>query len=110
MPFVPKHTMMVGGQYVFELNEGSFIDNIVLNADYRGTGSIYWDVQNKYSQKFYGTLNARLAFQHKGSELALWANNIFNKDYDAFFFESMNNKFRQRGTPLQLGVDLRLRF
>ena len=110
VPFVPKHTMMLGGQYVFELNEGSFIDNIVLNADYRGTGSIYWDVQNKYSQKFYGTLNARLAFQHKGSELALWANNIFNKAYDAFFFESMNNKFRQRGTPVQLGVDLRLRF
>jgi len=55
-------------------------------------------------------MNARLAFQHKGSEVALWANNIFNKDYDAFFFESMSNKFRQRGTPVQLGVDVRLRF
>lgn len=110
VPFVPKHTLMLGGQYVFELNEGYFIDNIVLNADFRGTGRIYWDVQNNYSQKFYGTLNARLAFLHKGSELALWANNIFNKDYDAFFFESMSNKFRQRGTPVQIGVDLRLRF
>ncbi len=110
VPFVPKHTLMIGGQYVFEFNEGSFIDNIILNTDFRGAGRIYWDVQNKYSQKFYGTLNARLAFLHKGSELALWANNIFNKDYDAFFFESMSNKFRQRGTPVQLGVDLRLRF
>ena len=110
VPFVPKHTLMLGGQYVFELNEGSFIDNIILNTDFRGAGRIYWDVQNQFSQKFYGTLNSRLAFLHKGSELALWANNIFNEDYDAFFFESMNNKFRQRGIPVQLGVDLRLRF
>ena len=110
VPFVPKHTFMLGGQYVFALSEGSFIDHIILNADYRATGRIYWDVQNNNSQKFYGTLNARMAFQHKGSEVALWANNIFNKDYDAFFFESMSNKFRQRGTPVQLGVDVRLRF
>ena len=110
VPFVPKHTFMLGGQYVFALSESSFIDHIILNADYRATGRIYWDVQNNNSQKFYGTLNARMAFQHKGSEVALWANNIFNKDYDAFFFESMSNKFRQRGTPVQLGVDVRLRF
>ncbi|MBO7419448.1 MAG: TonB-dependent receptor [Bacteroidaceae bacterium] len=110
VPFVPKHTFMLGGQYVYAMPAGNFVDNIILNTDFRGTGRIYWDVQNKYSQKFYGTLNARLAFQHKGSELALWANNIFNKDYDAFFFESMSKLFRQRGTPVQLGVDLRLRF
>ncbi|MCR4764771.1 MAG: TonB-dependent receptor, partial [Bacteroidaceae bacterium] len=110
VPFVPKHTFMLGGQYVFAMNRGSFIDNIVLNADYRGAGRIYWDVQNEYSQKFYGTANARLAFQHKGSELALWANNIFDKDYDTFFFVNRNNKFRQKGTPVQLGVDLRFRF
>lgn len=110
VPFVPQHTLMLGGQYVFTLKDGYFVDNIILNADYRGAGRIYWDVQNEFSQDFYGTLNARLAFLHKGSEVAAWANNIFNKDYDAFFFESMNNLFRQRGTPVQVGVDLRLRF
>ena len=110
VPFVPKHTFMLGAQYVIGLKQHSFIDNIVLNADYRGTGRIYWDVANDYSQKSYGTLNARVAMQHKGSEIAFWANNIFNKDYDAFSFVSMNKLFRQRGTPVQLGVDLRLRF
>jgi len=110
VPFVPQHTLMLGGQYVFTLKDGYFVDNIILNADYRGAGRIYWDVQNDFNQDFYGILNARLAFLHKGSELALWANNIFNKDYDAFSFETMNKRFRQRGTPVQVGVDLRLRF
>jgi outer membrane receptor protein involved in Fe transport len=110
VPFVPQHTLMLGGQYVFTLKDGYFVDNIILNADYRGAGRIYWDVQNEFNQDFYGILNARLAFLHKGSELALWANNIFNKDYDAFSFETMNKRFRQRGTPVQVGVDLRLRF
>lgn len=110
VPFVPKHTLMVGGQYVFAMKQGSFIDNIVLNADFRGNGRIYWDVLNTTSQQFYGTVNARVALRHQGSELAFWANNIFNADYDAFFFESMGNKFRQRGTPVQLGVDIRVRF
>ena len=110
VPYVPQHTLMLCGQYVLTLKDGCFIDNIILNADYRGAGRIYWDVMNNYFQKFYGTVNARLAFQHKGSELAFWVNNIFNKDYDAFSFETMSKRFRQRGTPVQLGVDIRLRF
>jgi len=110
VPYVPQHTLMLSGQYVFTLKDGYFVDNIILNADYRGAGRIYWDVMNNYYQKFYGTVNARLAFLHKGSELAFWANNIFNKDYDAFSFETMSKRFRQRGTPVQLGVDIRLRF
>ena len=44
------------------------------------------------------------AFQH--SEI----NNALNKDYQAFYFETMGRGFAQMGRPLQVGVDIRCCF
>ena len=32
VPFVPKHTMNVGGQYIFRIRPGHWLDRIQLNA------------------------------------------------------------------------------
>ena len=42
VPFVPKHTMNVGGQYIFRIRPGYWLDRIQLNANYTGAGRIYW--------------------------------------------------------------------
>lgn len=110
VPFVPKHTFNVGAQYVFTMKKGAILDNITVNANYKAAGRIYWTEQNNASQALYGTLNGRVNFNKGNGQLAFWINNALNTDYQAFYFETMNRGFAQKGRPLQVGVDIRCRF
>jgi hypothetical protein len=40
----------------------------------------------------------------------VWANNLLNTKYTAFYFESMSQKLAQPGKPLTFGIDLSLTF
>lgn len=110
VPFVPKHTFNLGGQYTWQLKRNNYIDCIRLNANYAGAGRIYWTEKNNTSQSLYGTLNGKLSLQKKDVELSVWVRNALNKDYTAFYFESMGNGFYQKNRPVQAGVELRCRF
>lgn len=110
VPFVPKHTMNLGGQYTIALRQNPCLDRIVLSANYYGSGHIYWTEQNNVSQSFYGTLNGRLSLQKGKGEINLWVRNALDKEYATFYFESMGNGFMQRGRAVQAGVEVRCRF
>ncbi len=110
VPFVPEHTFTVGGQYIFRMKRGSWLDNIMLNANYKGAGRIYWTEQNNAYQNLYGTLNGRISLNKGNGQIGIWINNALNTEYQAFYFESMNRGFAQMGRPMQIGVDLRCRF
>ena len=110
VPFVPKHTFTVGGQYIFRMKSGAWLDNIIVNANYKGAGRIYWTEQNNACQDLYGTLNGRISLNKGNGQIGIWINNALNTDYQAFYFESMNRGFAQMGRPMQIGVDLRCRF
>ena len=110
VPFIPRHTLNIGGEYVFTLAPRRWFDRIRLNADYNAAGRIYWTEENTASQPFYGTLNARISLEKGQGAVALWVRNALDKDYASFYFESMGNKFMQRGRPLQAGIELRCRF
>ena len=110
VPFVPKHTFNVGGQYVFTLRKQAFLDNITVNANYKAAGRIYWTEKNNASQSLYGTLNGRISLNKGNGQVAFWINNALNKDYQAFYFETMSRGFAQAGRPMQIGVDIRCRF
>lgn len=110
VPFVPKHTLTVGGQYIFRINPGYWLDRIQLNANYTGAGRVYWTEENTVSQSFYGTLNGRVSFQKGRGQIDFWVRNALDKDYAAFYFESMGNGFMQKGRPIQAGIEVRCRF
>ena len=110
VPFIPRHTLNIGGEYVFTLAPRKWFDRIRLNADYNAAGRIYWTEENTFSQPFYGTLNGRFSLEKGQGAVALWVRNALDKDYASFYFESMGNRFMQRGRPLQAGVELRCRF
>ena len=97
VPFVPKHTFTAGGQYVFRLRKGAWLDNITVNANYRAAGRIYWTEQNNASQPLYGILNGRVSLNKGNGQVGFWINNALNKDYQAFYFETMNRGFAQQG-------------
>ena len=109
VPFVPKHTFTLGGQYVIALRD-AFLDDITLSANYTGQGRIYWTLDNLTSQKFYGTLNGQVGFRKGDINLDVWIHNALDSDNTAFYFESRDLGFRQPINPLQVGVNLRCRF
>lgn len=110
VPFVPKHTLNIGGQYTFQLRNGHWMDCIVLDVNYKAAGRIYWTEENTASQPLYGTLNGRLSLRKGKGQIDFWIRNALNEDYTAFYFESMGNGFAQRGRPVQAGIELRCRF
>ena len=110
VPFVPEHTFTVGGQYIFRMKSGAWLDNIIVNANYKGAGRIYWTEQNNAYQDLYGTLNVRISLNKGNGQVGIWINNALNTDYQAFYFESMDRGFAQMGRPMQIGVDFRCRF
>lgn len=110
VPFVPKHTLTVGGQYTFHINPGHWLERIQLDANYTGAGRIYWTEENAVSQSFYGTLNGRISFQKGRGQVDFWVRNALDKEYASFYFESMSNGFLQQGRPIQAGIEVRCRF
>ena len=108
VPFIPRHTLNAGAQYVFFLKR--IFDRIRLQADYNAAGRIYWTERNNLSQPFYGTLNGRVSIEKGRGSVALWVRNALDKDYASFCFESMGNQFLQKGSPVQAGIELRCRF
>ena len=110
VPFVPKHTLNIGGEYAVICCPRSIFDRVVFQANYNAAGRIYWTEQNDVSQSFYGTLNWRTNLEIGDAMISFWARNFLNKDYAAFYFETMNKGFMQKGRPMQFGVDLRCRF
>ena len=110
VPFIPRHTLHAGAQYVIGLRHERLFERIRVNADYTAAGRIYWTEDNTLKQPFYGTLNARISLEKGLGAIAFWVRNALDKDYASFCFESMGNRFMQKGKPVQMGVELRCRF
>ena len=110
VPFVPMHTLNLGGDYAFFFKSSS-IENLTIGASYTGAGKIYWNESNRASENFDGTLNAHAALQlNNGININVWGRNLTDLRYTTFYFESMNRGYKQINKPLQLGIDIRYQF
>lgn len=108
VPFAPQHTMALGAQYTWHTH--GWMQDITLGATGKGNGRIYWTRENDLSQPFYALLDARLSVRHDNLELALWGSNLTATHYDAFCFATRGQAFSQLGTPLQVGIECRMKF
>lgn len=109
VPFVPRHTMNIGGSYSFFFNDG-WAQSLTLGANCSGAGKIYWTEANNASQDFYATLNGYISLKSKNVQIDLWGRNLTDNEYTTFYFETMGSGYEQRCKPLQVGVDVRLHF
>ncbi|HAC23189.1 MAG TPA: TonB-dependent receptor, partial [Porphyromonadaceae bacterium] len=109
IPYTPRHTFSVGINYARTLR-CPFIDQVSFSTQYTAAGKIYWTERNDFYQKFYGTLNAKIGFRKGAVKLDVWAKNILNTDYQAFYFESFGNSFVQKGKPFRMGADVSVSF
>lgn len=105
LPMVPSHTFAVGADYTFA-NPCSHIDRFMISANYTGTGRIRWKEDNLVSQSYYGQLNGKVSVTKAFATFAIWAKNITNTHYTAFYFESAGKGLAQRGRPFTIGGSL----
>lgn len=108
VPYAPANTFYAGATYTQPI--AGWIDEVVLNANIRGAGNIYWDEENTRKQSTYALIGASAAVKRGAATLELWGKNLANHKYDVFSFKSIGNTFFQRGMPLTWGVTLRLNF
>ena len=109
-PFTIKSTLQIGANANFELGENSKL-GFHVNVDNRGTQ--YWDPLEEYKQDPYTLVNARINLKLNKVGLTLWANNIFDTDYNTEFFPTAEfgfNNLRFPNTPATIGLDLSYRF
>ena len=109
VPFVPRHTMNIGGSYSFFFNDG-WAQSLTLGANINGAGKIYWTESNHASQDFYATLNGFISLKAKSMQIDLWGRNLTDNEHTTFYFESMGRGYAQKCKPLQVGVDVRFHF
>lgn len=109
VPFVPMHTMNVGGSYSFFFDD-CWAQSLTLGANVNGAGKIYWTEYNNVCQDFYASLNANVSLKTKAVQIDLWGRNLTDNDHTTFYFESMGRGFEQRCKPLQVGVDVKWNF
>lgn len=110
LPYVPRHTFSAQAGKTINIRNSDIADKIRFSALYRGAGMIYWEEENTSSQPFYGLLDAKISFVRKWLQLDIWAKNLLNTKYNAFYFEALGNKYVQTGKPAQIGVNMSLKF
>jgi len=103
LPLVPRQTLSLGFDYTVPVFK-QWLDRVMLNMNYNGVGPLYWNEDNVVSQPYYGQLNGNLMITKGLATVSLWARNITNEDYFAFYFETGGKKFVQKGKPFTIGV------
>lgn len=109
-PFTIKSTFQIGANANFELAERSTL-GFNINVDSRGTQ--YWDPLEEYKQDPYTLVNARVNLKLNKFGVTLWANNIFDTQYNTEFFPTAEfgfNNLRFPNTPTTVGIDLSYNF
>ena len=105
LPFAPRETFSANIAYRLPVAAG-FANSMVLNVGWSGVGRIYWNEENTLSQPFYGLWSASLEWSKGVYGVSLWAKNIFDKEYNTFYFRSIGNDFFAQGMPLQFGIKM----
>lgn len=105
VPYMPQHTLSGGVTWTIPTGV-KWMGDLVLHGGLRSVGDIYWDEANTVKQPFYTLFDASIRLEHKRYTLDLWGKNLADKAYDIFYFESIGNRFVQRGKPQIFGVTI----
>ena len=113
VPYVPWHQLAVLADYRFDIGT-SWLRNIIVGANMKAQGKIYWNEANSYSQKFYAQLGAHADADLGLVKVSIWARNLTRTRYNTFAVSSSATRtleyFAQQGNPFQMGVDLKFHF
>jgi outer membrane receptor protein involved in Fe transport len=109
IPYVPKYSFSLGGNYMVEVNK-NWLDRIKFHLTYNGFGKHYWHETNVAYQDYYGLLSHRVGFEKNNITFSFWGKNILNEKYNSFYFQALGNSYAQIGKPASMGINLKVTF
>ena len=109
VPYAPQNTLSVAANYEHRF-KNACIDQLTASVQYTGIGKIYWREDNALSQDFYSLVNAKVGITKGAFGLDIWAKNLFDTQYNAFYFDSSGSTFFQVGRPAEFGATLKVEF
>lgn len=109
VPYVPEQTLSAGATWTIPTGV-AWLGDLVLHGGLRHTGTIYWDEANSVKQSPYTLFDASIRFEHERYTVDFWGKNLGDKAYDLFYFESIGNRFVQRGRPQVFGATVSINF
>lgn len=110
IPYVPRHTLALQLNKSIAIRNSKLLDEIKVNALYRETGIAYWNEANSHAQPAYGTTDLKLSLKKGDVRVEFWGRNVFDIDYESFYFEALGRKYVQPGKPARLGVNISIDF
>jgi len=102
VPFVPMHTANAEVAYTW--------NKLTTALNFNGAGRLYWNEANSSWQDFYLLPGARLSYDDSWGSITLWGKNLTDTHYNSFCFTSIGIDYEQHGKPLQVGIDLKIKF
>lgn len=109
VPYAPVNTLFASLTYSTDVRS-QWLTGVEVNANCRGVGRIYWDEENTVSQPFYALAGLSVNLRTPVADVELWGENLTKTKYSTFYFESIGNRFVQRGNPRRFGVTVRFDF
>lgn len=109
-PYIPRHTLAIQATQTFSFKQQSFLDQIRINVLYTQNGLLYWDLKNDLQETPYRMVNAKVSFIKGAVQFDIWGKNLLNADYHSFLFEASGSTFMQKGKPMQVGVNVSVKF
>lgn len=110
---VPKWSINAAVQYTADLANGA---RVIPRFDISGSGGdYYWEIDNLAKRDTVWLANARLSYQTDRYEVSLFANNLFDTEYDIEYvprsFSGVNGVgIGARNMPRQIGVAAKVNF
>ncbi|MCY1277339.1 Pesticin receptor [compost metagenome] len=109
LAMTPRGTLRLSAERVLRLD--GLPGELVPSAGLSYVGQHYFDADNLLEQGGYSLLDARLAWRPStGYELALYGNNLGDKDYRSYAYSAGPSAFAQAGPGRELGASLQLEF
>lgn len=107
VPYAPQNTIFLSGNYKFGLWKDV---DLSIGATLNSIGKIYWNEENTDCQNIYTLLGLNATISYKDLSLTVKGQNILDKKYNLFYFESVNNKFFQQGLPARVSASINYSF
>ena len=109
LPFAPELSWNAKAVYTADVSDRL---SIQAQVDASHTGEHFQTINNNDEVSDYTVTNARLGFQFETWEIAIYARNLFDEDYDVGFFPStgLTPDTFFKGAPRTYGVNLTANF
>ncbi|KAF1072101.1 MAG: Pesticin receptor [Pseudomonas citronellolis] len=109
LAMAPRGTLRLSAEHHLRLD--ALPGELVPSAGLSYVGQHYFDADNELSQGGYSLFDARLAWRPSADyEIALFGNNLGDKAYRTYAYESGASAYAQAGPGRELGVDLKVQF